>query len=440
MSDHLYKGRPLRALFLGNHDNINLRTAVWSRRIGIDAKLMLLGDEDGPRSAIADLTDLTQGKLPDWIQRVPTRTVSEHIREFSTSDELRSYVARFDVAITSGIISLELAPYIRLPKVHISVGYEIAVCPFHVPTPRPSRSWTLRRVASAFLNLLDPERVRSQKDANDDETLLGPRTRAGIEALDVIFDGYVPNIEALTKLGQDGKVVVSSIGEDIEANRARVDPQLLESLKAEYARYERVFIWLSRLNFKDSEGGQAYKGVERYWAALERNFELVASGRIALVFGRHGNDADAFLERVKESPLFPHVRWVPHLRWSELLTWLSLPNAYLFSHFGERQIDLSGIARDALSVGAPVVCSSTKAQVAAQLGAPPPFLEATTVSDISAQIMKIMSMSELEDNALRDATRRYGERYLDFPAYMNRLWPRVIEMLEHKDNPGSGRT
>lgn len=397
--------------------------------MGIDAQLLLLGDEDGPRSAVADLAQVAGGKLPDWIKRSPIRTITAALRDFPNSRELQTYFAGFDVAITSGIISLELAPIVPLPKAHISVGYEIAVCPFHQPALRPKRPWTARRLASEALNFLFPDRVRSANDVVADNELRGPRTRAGIQSLDLIFDGYIPNIEALQRLGQAGKLVVSSIGEDVEANRARVDRSALARISAEYARYEKVFVWLSRLNFIDPEGGQAYKGVERYWAALERHADLVTSGRVALVFGRHGNNAEEFLQRIKDSPILPHVRWLPHLRWAEVLTWLSLPNAILFSEFGERQRDLSGIARDAISLGTPVVSSAEPEHVATQLGASPPFLRAVTAEEIDARISQIMAMSAVEDARLRTAMRSYGQTYLDYPAYMNRFWPRVIDML-----------
>lgn len=441
MPEYLYKGRPLRALFLGNHDNINLRVAVWSRAVGIDAHLLFLGDENGPRSRVADLTGVESGALPDWIRSQSARTVTAQLREISTSRELQAYFSGFDVAVTSGTISLQIAAAVPLPKIHISVGIEIAGNPFHVPRLPPPRGFprTPRQFASRVLDVIRPERVRAMRDLLDDERLLADRTRAGLDSVRLIFDGYIPNIEALERLGHTHKLVVSSIGEDVFANRARIDQAERAALAAEYAKAERVFLWLSRLNFLDPEHGQAYKGVERYWAALERRADLVRSGKIALVFGRHGNNADAFIDRIKDSPLFPYVRWLPHLSWSELLTWVSLPNAYVFSEFGERQKDMSGIGRDAISVGTPVVSSADPQHVKQQLGEKPPFLRAVTIDDIAARIDEVAGYDTAQDQALREKTRLYGETVLHYPAYMRRLWTKTIDMLERQSATESRR-
>jgi hypothetical protein len=439
MSEYSYKGRPLRALFLGNHDNINLRTAIWSRNVGIDAHLLFLGDENGPRSRVSDLADAAPGRLPDWIRAQPARTVTAQLREISGSKELQAYFAGFDVAVTSGTISLQIASAVPLPKIHVSVGIEIAGNPFHVPRLPPPRGFprTPRQLASRVLDVLVPARVRDTNDVLDDERLLAARTRAGLESVQRIFDGYVPNMEALERLGLSEKLVVSSIGEDVFANRARIDQVRRAALIAEYAKVERVFLWLSRLNFLDPEHGQAYKGVERYWAALERRADLVRSGRVALVFGRHGNDSDRFIEQIKDSPLYPHVRWVPHLGWAELLTWVSHPKAYVFSEFGERQKDMSGLGRDAISVGTPVVSSADHDHVRRQLGEKPPFLRAVTIDDITARIDEIVGYDAAQDNALREKVRLYGETVLHYPAYMRRLWSATLAMLEGGNSMGT---
>ena len=85
---------------------------------------------------------------------------------------------------------------------------------------------------------------------------------------------------------------------------------------------------------------------------------LVRNGKHAVkaIVGAHGYDVTAFKELVVTKGLETHVDYVGHMPAREMLTYLSLPNcAAMDVPDLERGHVFGGIAREAMSVGAPVI-------------------------------------------------------------------------------------
>ena len=171
--------------------------------------------------------------------------------------------------------------------------------------------------------------------------------------VNMIFTGFKPTINTIYSLNLDKKLKMWGFPEDVTQNPNRMDTFLFEKLNTEYGSYHRVFLWLSRINYFDKRSS-AYKAPEKFLEA----FGTIAqeyNSRIKLIIGEHGADINSFKKRVTEKGLNAFIDFIPHQPYQKLLSYLSLPNAVIFDELDKEKGELSGIAREALSVGAVVV-------------------------------------------------------------------------------------
>jgi hypothetical protein len=408
-------GRPLRVLFLGNEDNVNARAAVWSRRAGVDADLYLLGNEGSGRGAIETFLPGADQERPPWVRMLPVKDPLAFIR--NPSADIDGLCRGYDLLVSTGLGALILAPLFPLPRIHLVVGSEIGAV--------PSYRWALTsRMTAPVLSFrwIDDRLTRFRYSR---------AVRRSLPDIDLYLDSFVPNQNMFRSFDLEDRVVFSGLAEDVDANRARVDPQRLARLTQQYSGFSRVFIWLSRLNFTDPRSN-IYKGAERYLAALDSVTDDIATGRIALVIGRHGNDVESFVKLAEKWPFSGHIDWVEHLAYDELLTYLSLPNAVLFSEFGELQKDLTGIGRDAASVGTVTVSSADPEFMTRQYGAPAPTFRAVTTEQIAARMREIIAMPDEMFRANQRMMADYGREWIHYPRFLDRLYRSAKGLRERR--------
>lgn len=406
MSDARAPKRKLRVVFFGSQDNLGYRFAKWMRALGHTTEIYSFEPDLG-RSQPELLDAALAGNYPEWfhVHRSPVR----HFPQVSRA--VRTRLARdFDAMVVSGTRGLLASRRVDLPKVLLALGGEVAEAPF----PFAGR-WQGPAAAAYRLTRW-------------------PFARSALRRMDRIIENYAVNLRCLDRLGLLDRRAALPIGEEIEANRSRINRPLLAKLTAQYARHHRVFLWLTRINYRDPDDA-AYKGVDRFLRALETVKPDVEAGRVRLVMGTHGHDVAAFQAWARDLGFGPHIDWVPHLSYGDMLAYMALPNAVLFAKFGEDLNIFSGIDRDALSLGIAAVSAYDADLMTEVYGERPPYWHAVTESEIAAHMRRVVDISDDALAAQRRAMAAFGEARLDHRVVTERYVALIEDVLAARRRP-----
>ena len=386
----------LRIVFFGSQDNLNYRFAKWSHGLGHYVELFSF-DLDLGRSQPELLDPDLRGNYPSWFH-----VHSSPVRHFPRIPrDLKRYIeTEFDLMVVSGTRGLLASRSVRLPKVLHAIGGEVAEAPF----PFAGR-W--QGIPAAIYR-----------------SLRWPYAREALRGMNAIIENYHFNIRCLERLDLIDRRVALPMAEDVHANRQMVNKTLRQEKTIQYAQYRRVFLWLTRLNFRDPCDA-AYKGADRFLQALNVVRSEIEAGSVRMIIGTHGHDVEAFRAWAEREGYSDYIDWIPHLSYPEMLTYLALPNAVLFGKFGEDLSILSGIDRDALSIGTVTVTTCDPDYICQIYGARPPYLNAVSTADIEARMRETMDMVDEQFDGLQQAMRSFGDNYLDYSAVM----PRYISLL-----------
>jgi hypothetical protein len=150
--------------------------------------------------------------------------------------------------------------------------------------------------------------------------------------------------------------------------------------------------------------------------------------------GKHGNEVAEFMQLVDASPVKPYIDWVSHLGAPDLVTYLSLPNGVLFAEFGATQRELSGIGRDAASIGTVTVSSAEPQSIERQYGTPAPLLRALTTDEIALRMRELIDMGDDEFRGRQVAMRQFGEAAVDYHAHMPYYYGLVQRSIAERRN------
>lgn len=389
----------MRIALFGSQDNVAYEFCAWLRALGHDAEAFSF-DHDLPRSQ-PELIDraVTPGCYPPWFH-VVRAPLTPHV-PMPGGRFYRMVEQRFDVLVVSGTRGLLASRPVGLPKVLFTLGGEVAEAPFAFAARWRGPFTALFRVLRA------------------------PVARAAIRRIDRIIENYDVNLEALDRLGLSARRVMLGWPEDVERNRSLVDPALDISLRARYRPCRRLFAWFTRLNFKVASD-PAYKGCERWLAALEAVRPEITTGQVRLVIGTHGDDVAAFRALITQRGLAPFVDWVPHLPYPQLLTWLAQPNLVLFGKFGERLGMPASIDRDAWTMGTVLVSTVDRDYAERIYAARPPVLSATSVAEIAAACRDVVAMPDAAFSTMQQESLRFAQQALDYRAIL----PRLVSLLQ----------
>lgn len=398
-------GRPLRVLFLGNDDNVNYQMAKWSREFGVDAEVWIIQPTDPHRGDIR-LLEPDLDMLPTWVKNIP---LGDGRRMAVFPGKIGKEIDRtYDFVGVTGAASLMSTLRLRTPRGLICTGAELGDLPFPF---KPGYAISQGRRSLRY---------------NISVAIL---VRAALRRLDFIDDDFDGHTAALRRLGLLGKRKFVGFPGDCAGARKRISADLRKNLMRQYGNAGRVFMWFSRLNFSDPKA-LIYKGVERFLKALESMLPELRRGEVRVVIGRHGNEMEAFLQLVNLSPVKEFIDWVPHLGAHELCTYLSLPNAVLFSEFGEHLGILTGIGRDASSIGTVMISSANPRMIERQYGRPAPILRAVTIDDIVRRMREVVDMDDQAFANLQRKMAEFGEQYVDYRAYIPKYYAFVQEAIK----------
>ena len=368
----------------GNQDNNGYRLTKWLRARGHDAHLFVMTHWESARSDPAAIdTALAIESNQSWMHEFDN-SVAKLI--FGHAPEIGEIEQTFDVVLVAGSMAMTFAHRIRrIPVVCLSLG--------------PGNLGVIR--------MWDHYGLKYRLFW----TLMRFYMRKSVRVCHKILTHSDPEIYSLNELNQLGKELFYGLPEDVRSNRQRVDAVLLEELTRRYQEFQRVFLWLSRVDFRD-QSSPMYKGTDKFLRAAAR---VIGEGqRARVIIGNHGRDADAARKLVSELGIEEHVDWVPHLPFRDLLAYLSIPNAVVFDELTELNVVSSGMSREALSVGAVVVRSSRPVLIRAGYGrGDVPIHHALTEDDVYAKMKLALGWNEQEFKEEKARAVDWAERYLD---------------------------
>jgi hypothetical protein len=385
----------MRIALVGNHDNNNYRVCKWMRALGIDAELYhfeINAIASGKRSR-PELVDpeLANG-YPEWLHVIPGRP--NIIRNQQKQlDEIRK---KTDLVLTSGGVAVRVIHFLGVENIfHYAIGAEINTSPW-----KP---------------IEEQEKLHAK--------LAQWRYRKNLDLIKGIFADYKPMIQQLEKHGLRDKLILWSTPEDVEGNRAKLNKALRAELMEKYGSFKRLFLWLSRLNMDPTTVD--YKGPEMFAEAVSALKSSRGLDGIKLIVGQHGSHVEGFKALADKLDIAEHIDWVDHLDFRDLHAYLSLDNAVVFDELAPLMDELSGMAREAISVGGVVVKALDFEHISQYYGPSCPSIHANNAALCYEAMVRLLD--DREFLSVRDATDRWSREYLHYPRAIMAMMGAMLE-------------
>lgn len=373
----------MRIAFVGNQGNNAYRLCKWIREMGYDAHLYMMHGANLrslPEVIDREIEKKGVNVFPSWVHNYNNIGRLWFLKKSNIATQIEKY---FDIVVTSGLEGLlSVNHFHNIPLVHMSIGSEVTELPllmFNFNT-----NWKLR-ITSFF-------------------------ARRALSKVSKISTGFRPTMITIAKLGHIGKMRVWGFAEDVKYNRSRIDKKLLEELNAKYCKYDRVFLWLSRLNYLNKVSA-TYKGPEKFLKAFKR-IVLENKYNVRVIIGEHGHNVNEFRKLVTEEDLDSYIDYVPHMPYWKLLTYLSIKNAVIFDELDKKKGELSGIARESLSVGAIVVKTIDKKLIEMCFGPDCPVFNAFDISTCYDVMVKILNYDNKQFEQVKNRVFDWANKFL----------------------------
>lgn len=372
----------MKITFIGNQGNNSYRLCKWLREAGVDVRLYIM-EEEGKRSG-PELIDreLEVNGYPSWICLFNNK----HPLWFIVNRKMANSIKKSsDIIVTAGfngLLSINL--FNDIPIVHWSHGSEVTDWPLLL---YKLKAGVRSRIASFF-------------------------ARNALSKASLIITQFLPTMRTLEKLRLDHKMKIWGFPEDVRKNQLRRDETLLKELDNKYHKYEKVFLWLSRINYIDRKSSN-YKGPERFLEAF-RKIVIDNQYNVKAIIGDHGLDIVEFKKLISKEGLETFVEYVPHLPYWKLLTYLSIKNAVIFDEIDKVKGEMSGLARDALSVGAIVVKAIDEQLIELCFGPECPIINADDIHSCYAAMKQILGYNEDQFVKLKNKSWEWANEYLHY--------------------------
>lgn len=383
----------MRYALVGNQTNNLYRLCKWMRAMGHDAELFAFRREmeGSARRSLPELVDPElHDNYPGWITVIEGNAGVRHNRQ----PEIERINEDFDVVITCGTLGVKVTHFFRVPVFHYASGGEINTMPW-----RPILE-------------TDSEEIRISKK----------RYRDNLYLFKTILVDYKPMERVLRQNGHGNDFTLWSFPEDVVGNRVRLNHALRRELTERYSTRDRVFLWLSRLNMQTD--AMDYKAPEFFAEALAGFRARTPDHAVRAIVGEHGNSVEEFKGLVERLGLGDVIDWVPHQPYNDLLAYLSLDNAIVFDELAPETDEMSGIAREALSVGGVVVKAADLDRIEQLFGPRCPIRHAASAQEC------LTAMLELSHPAAFAERRQRAEAWARDHLHYTNVIPRLLEIIE----------
>ncbi len=394
----------LRIVVIGNQGTYGYRLARWLRDLEIETDLITIEGKDQYERDRIDSLERGLADVPAW-----TLTYRRYDARFGTLAE------KYDVGLTVGPSGLRVVTQTKgLPIAHFAMGSDVHESPMSY---RPPNGQVARLCHAMKYRLFSSRKTRNARATALDY-------RKALHEVRVLIAVHPVITRAAHSLGLADKLRAWPFPEDVERNRSRIDLDLLANLNTCYARFDRVILWLSRLNFLNPSSPN-YKGVDHFLTALHRLVHEDGENVLAVI-GRHGTDVEEFQRRVGLLGIADNVEYVPHLPHWKLLTYLSIHNAIVCDAMGPIQNVPSGLTREAASVGAALVTNLDNRSVEWTYGTPCPVEIAADAETCYGGLRRLTRMNATQFAERRRDVSNWARNHLDYRI----LLPKLIAILQ----------
>ncbi len=382
----------LKIVVVGNQAGYGYRLCTWLHSVNESADLIQFKLKDiDQRAAIESVDrDFASKPQPAWLH------------EYGRYDHRLHDLSQYDVAITIGTTGLKAAKQIGgIPIAHMAQGSDVFDYPFRYVPPQNRIVAEWDRVKFRYLK---DEQSRAAR-------ITALEVRGGLANCDIVVADFRVVVRSLKQLGLVSKLRVWGAPEDVEGNQLRVDREMLADLTAKYQSYDRVLLWLSRLNMVDRNNPH-YKGVEMFLDAFAR---LVQGGaNVRAVIGEHGQDVSEFRRKVELLGLSERIDFVSHLPLWQLLTYMSMDRAIVVDTLSPAVDTFGGLTREALSIGSVMVRNVDQDLISLCYGAPAPLHLADSADTCFAQLQHLTQLSLDDFQRLRSEVLAWARTRLDY--------------------------
>jgi hypothetical protein len=372
--------------------------------MGNDGELILLEGADQQERDLPENVDRAlEDGYPVWIHQVG-----------KFSSELSEVASRFDVGLTVGPSGLKAITRLGdLPVVHFAMGADLYFLPTSYTPPEGRPAQWLDRLKYRFLK---SERERGLRS-------VALHARKSYRQARKIISLSQEATAAGWQIGEGHKLCIWPFPEDVEGNRSRIDPDLLQQLTAKYCHYDRVFLWLSRVNYRDKEAAH-YKGTDHFLDAFEALVKAYP-GRVHAIVGEHGIDGDAIRSDVNRRGLSDSTDFVSHFPFWKLITHLAIPNAVACDQIVKRDC-VTGLVRECLSIGTPAIQCVDQDLMRICFKSPLPVVAAEDRDSCFVAMKHFADMSAEDFSETRERLSDWSANHLDYRVIM----PRLVSMLQ----------
>lgn len=321
-------------------------------------------------------------------------------RDFRPPREIKKISRNYDLVFTSG---RNIIPALNfdIPVVFRSLGSDMSRLPFSCGNLyQEALSYTLRKRIKKISCII----------AQQEDTIWSARFLGALDKL-----RYFP------------------IPVDVDAINANTDKDLLRELNEKYSSYDHVFFLPTRKVINPNHS--AYKGTEKFLKAFKKLKHKHKNISIKVVSIMRGNDDGNFRKLINNMQLkkyFDYIEGV--LPIYKLSAYMKIKNCVVFDDFGfNNKTHLTGISREALSVGAVVVdiVDTEHPHFKRLYGKNCPLLPADDEEAIFKQMERIISMDSIKLENIRERSISWAYKHLHWEKRIDELIDILEEQVEN---------
>lgn len=381
----------MKIAFLGNQDNNALKTAAWMREHDYEVDLYLVS------SAPRDLPEKfrpewTPGARSDWIRSTALEQVEASFARIRTyyagHPDLKALdEAGYDIVVSFGVSGLYYGNHIRkTPRVHYNLGSDFTMRPFIFQRKN------VRQLASDFL--------------------CWPLARRALKHARRLFTSMPVAMDAMDRLGHFDKLIAYGEGEVFgDVPGVGLDPTRVAELHDQYGSVDRVFLWLSRINYRDP-AHIADKAADKFLHGLAA--VAAVNPNVRAVVGEHGFDVAIYKALAAELNVDHLIDFVPHLPLWELRTYLAMPNSVIVDCLAPMTSSFGGLVRETIGQGALMIRYYDQAVIELVYGPHCPVMHAQSQEAVTAAMQELAALEPAVFAERRARMFEWGRQFMAF--------------------------
>ncbi|MGM0529784.1 MAG: glycosyltransferase [Bacteroidota bacterium] len=222
-------------------------------------------------------------------------------------------------------------------------------------------------------------------------------------------------------LGQRNKIIRFPFLVDVYQLQENVNHNLKNELKNRYSSLDGIVFHPTRKNLDPARID--YKGNDKLLRAFKKFRHDYPEKQISMISGLHGRHVNQYKEMVQKLGMEEYVEFIDHLSLPDLHAYMALDRVAVFDQFTHNLNTLSGIQREALAFGKPVVSSTeTNSQEFVEAyGTECPVWSAFNEEQIYDCMVEIFNQSSDERRVLHNIAILWVKKYLHWENRIDEL-------------------